>query len=148
MIKDQVLYKEGDRCNGIYFVKSGNVEIRCRMQCAQRVYVDECEPLRKDFKSESREVVLGHLTPGAIFGEEEVIRHGLRLYSATCSSLEGEVYVITKADLDRRLWWQDSRDALMELVLANQDWLTTRKQELQSLHQADNTPLHDDLKLI
>jgi hypothetical protein len=66
----------------------------------------------------AKEVVICSLTSGAIFGDEGIVEEPRR-YTAICSSLETEYYSITLADLKRRLWWEESREALRGLVIAN-----------------------------
>lgn len=50
-------------------------------------------------------MVICNLNRGSIFGDEEFRGIQKREFTAVCSSLEGEVFFITKTELEKRLWW-------------------------------------------
>lgn len=67
--------------------------------------LDDCDLIMKNSEREHKDVVLFTLTEGAIFGDEDVVGLKKRSYKAICNSIHGEIYLITKPEIDRRLWW-------------------------------------------
>jgi signal transduction histidine kinase len=100
------IFREGDPGDGVYFVKSGKVEISVG-------------------KNDRR--VLSHLGPGEIFGEMAVIEHRPR--SANASAVgEGEVFFLPRGELLPFI----ERSPSLAFTLLQQ--ISNRLRELDQLH--------------
>jgi len=98
--RGQVMYNEGDSSDKMYIIKNGQFKVLKQIEMDERIDNDlsEMKARMNRLKPVTRTIDLSILGDGELFGEEEFIGRIKRKYKVVCSSLEGDVYEISKKE--------------------------------------------------
>ncbi|KAK6191718.1 hypothetical protein SNE40_003329 [Patella caerulea] len=94
---DDVIFNEGDSCNGIYIIVSGLVRLTLH-------------------ESEDRDKVIDILSTGSIIGEISLLTHDVRMSSAVCETAVQAMF-ISAADMEEAFNEFDDTDPTLEYRL-------------------------------
>jgi len=98
--RGQVMYNEGESSDKMYIIKNGQFKVLKQIEMDERIDNDlsEMKARMNRLKPVTRTIDLAILGDGELFGEEEFIGRIKRKYKVICSSLEGDVYEISKKE--------------------------------------------------
>ncbi|CAD8154214.1 unnamed protein product [Paramecium octaurelia] len=134
----QVIYKENEEANNIYLLKSGEVEL-CKFvnltQSSQNYSILSKFFTRNEQKLEK--VRTSIITPGQIFGHEEVLAGIKREYRAISISQKVQYFVLDK---QRFLQYFQKGAAIQKLQHFDQNKITQRTQSLDIIKSIKKIP--------
>lgn len=105
IIRKQIIYRKGDDANSIYIIREGefllsiDVEIPIEEKCNEKLR------LRKDKIVKTLELSI--LSPGQIFGEEEIMEKTKRNTTIACVSHSAVIYALAKKEFYRRVFLEE-----------------------------------------
>ena len=152
--KGNVIYKEHDIATEIFIVSDGefkftqrfvlgtDAELEGEHEFGANVWVRK-NTLKKSMRTRDLQVVIKQ--KGDIFGYNEIFqKKGTREFTCTCSSPDGELYVINEKEFSKRLSHPETVRVLEELNQTFNKWSATRLQGLRFLegykHKLSHTP--------
>ncbi|EAS03972.2 glycosyl hydrolase family 31 protein (macronuclear) [Tetrahymena thermophila SB210] len=132
----EIIYKEGDNADFVYFIKEGEFEVTKTLKIEQSDSSahDQFNSLLKQGKNaENRKAKISVLGIGSSFGEEEIVMGTKRACSVQCISSTAELYILHKSkfiqhikydkqniqklkiDIQNRVQWRENlQDKLIE----------------------------------
>ncbi|KAL4442362.1 hypothetical protein ABPG74_005703 [Tetrahymena malaccensis] len=132
----EVIYKEGDNADFVYFIKEGEFEVTktLKIESSDQSVHDQFNSLLKQGKNiENRKAKISVLGIGSSFGEEEIVMGTKRACSVQCISSTAELYILhkqkfiqhikydkqniqkLKIDIQNRVQWRENlQDKLIE----------------------------------
>ncbi|CAK76689.1 unnamed protein product (macronuclear) [Paramecium tetraurelia] len=134
----QIIYKENEEANNIYLLKSGEVELCKFVNLTQSVQNNSI--INKFFtrnEQKLEKVRTSIITPGQIFGHEEVLAGIKREYRAISISQKVQYFVLDK---QRFLQYFQKGAAIQKLQHFDQNKITQRKQSLDIIKQIKKIP--------
>ncbi|KAL4470100.1 hypothetical protein ABPG72_008759 [Tetrahymena utriculariae] len=132
----EIIYKEGDNPDFVYFIKEGEFEVTktLKIEVSDSSVHDQFNSLLKQGKNiDSRKAKISVLGIGSSFGEEEIVMGTKRTCSVQCISSTAELYILhkqkfiqhikydkqniqkLKIDIQNRVQWRENlQDKLIE----------------------------------
>lgn len=128
--RKQIVYKEGDFAEHVYFVKEGE------FQLLKKIITNDKKPYKRSVKATASEIAI--LGKGEILGEEDVLHDQPRDATCVCFSTSAETYYISKHDFMLRIN-QDFFKYLQERTDLKRTW-RDKKVEIMPIKTAPTSP--------
>jgi CRP-like cAMP-binding protein len=130
--RKQVVYREGEEADLVYFVKEGE------FQLLKKVRLNGVKPYKRSVKATTSEVAI--LGRGEILGEEDVLHDQPRDATCVCFSTAAETYYVSSADFKLRIN-QDFFKYLQERTDLKRMWRDKKIDTSPSPSESSKSPL-------
>lgn len=148
--RGQVLYKEGDPANYVYFIKAGEFKFTKNMRIETPLEMtppDISPPRRNIFNKKSSELQILIKGPGEMLGHDEILdKSSVRISTCSCISFNAELYSISDKDFLKRIPDPGTWEYINNTYSLQNDWKKKRLSNLREIeeykHSMTFTPFH------